>query len=68
MHRKTGVLEIIALYLEPDIKPGRRLESGLTTAIEDFARWQGARQVVCKRLPDGLFTHTQGEWEIAAVD
>ncbi|WPO94037.1 winged helix-turn-helix domain-containing protein [Buttiauxella sp. HR94] len=68
MHRKTGVLEIIALYLEPDIKPGRRLESGLTTAIEDFARWQGARQVVCKRLPDGLFTHRQGEWEIAAVD
>lgn len=68
MHRKTGVLEIIALYLEPDIKPGRRLESGLTTAIEDFARWQGARRVVCTRLPGGLFTHRQGEWEIAAVD
>ncbi|WP_312229060.1 winged helix-turn-helix domain-containing protein [Pseudescherichia sp.] len=68
MHRKTGVLEIIALYLEPDIKPARRLERGLTAAIEDFARWQGARQVVCKRLPDGLFTDRQGEWEIAAAD
>ncbi|WP_314418293.1 winged helix-turn-helix domain-containing protein [Pseudescherichia vulneris] len=68
MHRKTGVLEIIALYLEPDIKPGRRLESGLTVAIEDFARWQGARQVVCNRLPDGLFSDRQGEWEIAAAD
>jgi len=68
MHRKTGVLEIIALWLEPGRKPGRRLESGLTTAIEDFARWQGARQVVCKRLPDGLFTDRQGGWEIAAAD
>lgn len=68
MHRKTGVLEIIALYLEPGIKPGRRLESGLTMAIEDFARWQGARQVVCQRLPDGLLTDRQGGWEIAAAD
>lgn len=68
MHRKTGVLEIIALYLEPDVKPARRLESGLATAIEDFARWQGARQVVCKRLPDGLFTDRLDGWEIAAAD
>ncbi len=44
MHRKEGVLEIIALYLEAGVKPGDALEKGLQAAITDFARWQGAQR------------------------
>lgn len=41
MHRKTGMLEIIALWLEEGIKVTAGLEKGLTTALSEFARWQG---------------------------
>jgi uncharacterized protein YcaQ len=61
MHRKEAVLEVIALYLENGVKPGRMLENGLITAIGDFARWQGAQRVTFGKLPEGLFIeHRQG--------
>lgn len=61
MHRKEAVLEVIALYLENGVKPGRMLENGLLTAIGDFARWQGAQRVTFGKLPEGLFIeHRQG--------
>lgn len=55
MHRKTGELEVIALWLEEGVKINRSLESGLQSAITAFARWQGAQRVTFGRLPDGLF-------------
>ena len=63
MHRKTGTLEIIALYLEDGVKVTAALEKGLTSAISEFARWQGARDVTLGRIPDGLFTSCRSGWE-----
>jgi len=64
MHRKTGVLEIIALYLEADITPGRTLEKGLLRAITEFAAWQGATRVSITRCPPELFPACPTGWEI----
>ena len=63
MHRKTGTLEIIALYLEHGVKATAPLEKGLSSAISDFARWQGASSVTLGRMPDGLFTTCRSGWE-----
>ena len=63
MHRKTGTLEVIALYLEEGVRVTASLEKGLTTAISEFARWQGARDVTLGRVPDGLFTSCRSGWE-----
>lgn len=63
MHRKTGVLEVIALYLEEGIKVTATLEKGLFSAISEFALWQDAREVTLSRLPDGLFTTCLSGWE-----
>lgn len=63
MHRKTGTLEIIALYLEDGVKATATLEKGLSSAISDFARWQGANSVTLGRMPDGLFTTCRSGWE-----
>lgn len=63
MHRKTGVLEVIALWLEEGVKVTATLEKGLFSAISEFARWQGAREVTLSRLPEGLFTTCLSGWE-----
>ncbi|HDR2159654.1 TPA: YcaQ family DNA glycosylase [Enterobacter cancerogenus] len=63
MQRKLGVLEVISLYLEEGVKVTRSLEKGLTGAISDFARWQGANNVTLGRLPDGLFATCRSGWE-----
>ena len=67
MHRKEGVLEVIALYLESDVKPAQALEKGLSGAIADFARWQGAQRVNFGHLPDGMFAQIRHGLEIAPV-
>ncbi|MGK9172711.1 winged helix-turn-helix domain-containing protein [Yokenella regensburgei] len=67
MHRKTNVLEIIALFLEAGVKPNKRLNNELKSAITDFARWQGAVRITFGRLPDGLFTDIHQGLEIDAV-
>ncbi|MBM3071179.1 winged helix-turn-helix domain-containing protein [Lelliottia sp. RWM.1] len=67
MHRKTGILEIIALYLEDGVNVTVSLERGLASAITEFAAWQGARVVTLARLPDGLFTSCRSGWEIGTA-
>ena len=67
MHRKTGVLEIIALWLEEGVKVTSGLESGLKRAIDDFALWQDATRVSCGKLPAELFAGQQQGWEIDAA-
>lgn len=64
MHRKTGTLEVIALYLEDGVKVSATLEKGLTTALSEFATWQGANHITLARLPDGLFEGCRNGWEI----
>lgn len=41
MHRKTGVLEVISLYLEDDIRHGVSLQKGIWQAISAFAAATG---------------------------
>ncbi len=67
MHRKEGILEVIALYLEDGVKPGRTLEKGLQGAITEFARWQGARGIRFSRLPEGIFSAFRSGLEIDAA-
>lgn len=40
MHRQTGILEVISLWLQEGIKPTTTLQKGLRQAITDFANWQ----------------------------
>lgn len=42
MHRQTGILEVISLWLQEGIKPTTTLQKGLRQAITDFANWQQA--------------------------
>lgn len=67
MHRKTGVLEVIALFLEEGVSPSLQLEKGLQRAITDFARWQGAQRITFSRLSDGLFSSLRAGLEIDAA-
>ncbi|MGR4048850.1 winged helix-turn-helix domain-containing protein [Kosakonia cowanii] len=67
MHRKTGVLGVIALFLEEGVAPSLQLERDLQRAITDFARWQGARRITFSRLPDGLFSSSRAGLEIDAA-
>ncbi len=67
MHRKTGELQIIALWLEEGVRVSAGLEKGLTAAISDFAGWQGATRIALGHLPDGLFAACRSGWEIDAV-
>ena len=64
MHRKTGVLEVIALYLEENVRASSALEKGLFSALNQFATWQGAKRVTLSRLPDQLFDACRSGWEI----
>jgi len=64
MHRKDGVLEIFALWLEDGVRVSASLEKGLKQALNDFARWQGAARITLARLPENLFSGQQHGWEI----
>jgi uncharacterized protein YcaQ len=66
MHRKTGTLEVIALWLEEGVSVTSGLAAGLHAAISDFARWQGALRVDCKRLPAALEAGWGQGWEITS--
>lgn len=48
------------------MKITRGLEQGLRRAINDFARWQSAERILCRRLPEGLFVGGEQGWEIDA--
>ncbi len=49
MHRQTGILEVISLWLQEGIKPTTMLQKGLRQAITDFASWQQATRVTLGR-------------------
>ncbi|MEW5027244.1 crosslink repair DNA glycosylase YcaQ family protein, partial [Klebsiella pneumoniae] len=66
IHRKSRELEIFALWLEEGVKITRGLEQGLRRAINDFAHWQSAERILCRRLPEGLFVGQEQGWEIDA--
>ena len=49
MERKTGVLRIKSLHLEPGVRPSERLASSAARAMRDFMRFHGARDLVVER-------------------
>lgn len=67
MHRQTGILEVISLWLQEGIKPTTTLQKGLRQAITDFANWQQAMRVTLGCCPQGLFTDCRAGWEIDPV-
>ncbi|MEL9168437.1 YcaQ family DNA glycosylase [Escherichia coli] len=67
MHRQTGILEVISLWLQEGIKPTTTLQKGLRQAITDFANWQQAKRVTLGCCPQGLFTDCRTGWEIDPV-
>ncbi|ADO49117.1 winged helix-turn-helix domain-containing protein [[Enterobacter] lignolyticus] len=67
IHRKTGVLEVFALYLQEGVRVSGALEQGLKQAIDDFALWQGAQRVEIRQLPATIFARQRTGWEIAAA-
>ncbi|EFH1545297.1 winged helix-turn-helix domain-containing protein [Escherichia coli] len=67
MHRQTGILEVISLWLQESIKPTTTLQKGLRQAITDFANWQQATRVTLGCCPQGLFTDCRTGWEIDPV-
>ena len=55
VERKTGVLRIKALYLEPGVKPGARLVSSVARAMRDFMRFHKATELVIERSEPAEF-------------
>ncbi len=45
LERRTGVLHLKALYLEPDIEPDDELVAGVASALRDFLAWHGAKDL-----------------------
>lgn len=45
LDRKSGVLHLNALYLEPGIEPDESLVTGVATALRDFLSWHGAARL-----------------------
>lgn len=45
-HRKSGVMEIKSLHLEPGVKPTADLVEGLRDTLRRFAAWHGTPEVV----------------------
>lgn len=49
LERNTGVLRIKALYLEAGVEPDEQLVSGVATAMRDFMRFHGAKELVIEK-------------------
>ena len=55
MERKTGVMRIKSLHLEPGVRPSARLAASVARAMRDFMRFHAARDLVIERAnPPGF--------------
>jgi uncharacterized protein YcaQ len=50
------------------VKITRGLEQGLRRAINDFARWQSADRILCRRLPEGLFVGQEQGGKLTLIE
>ncbi len=55
MERKTGVLRLKALYLEPGILPTEQLVADVAEAMHDFLEFHDARELVIERSEPAEF-------------
>ena len=49
LERKTGVLRIKAIYLEPGVEPDDELVSDVATAMRDFMAFHKAKELVIEK-------------------
>jgi hypothetical protein len=55
LDRKSGVLYLNALYLEPGIEPDDELLAGVATAMRDFLSWHGAKSLKIEKSDPPAF-------------
>jgi uncharacterized protein len=55
LDRKSGVLHLNALYLEPGIEPDDELIAGVATAMRDFLSWHGAKSLTIEKSDPATF-------------
>jgi uncharacterized protein YcaQ len=55
LDRKSGVMHLNALYLEPGIEPDDELVAGVATAMRDFLAWHGAKGLKIKKSDPEVF-------------
>jgi uncharacterized protein YcaQ len=55
MERKTGVLRLKAIYLEPRVEPDEELVSGVATATRDFMAFHQAKELVIEKSEPAEF-------------
>jgi uncharacterized protein YcaQ len=55
LERKSGVMQLKALYLEPGIDPDEELLAGVATALRDFVSWHGAKGLEIEKSDPAVF-------------
>jgi uncharacterized protein YcaQ len=55
LDRKSGVLHLNALYLEPGVEPDEELVAAVATAMRDFLAWHGAHTLHIERSQPAAF-------------
>lgn len=55
LDRKTGVLHLNALYLEPGVEPDDELIAGAAAAMRDFLAWHGATSLTIEKSDPAAF-------------
>ena len=65
MLRREKCLQIKNLWLEAGIKTDAGFMADLRTALDRFARWQGAEQIVLETAPEKLLQALGSGWTLA---
>ena len=55
LDRKSGVLHLNALYLEPGIEPDEALVADVAAAMRDFMAWHGAKESQIEKSDPAVF-------------
>lgn len=55
LDRKSGVMVLNALYLEPSVEPDDELVAGIAAAMRDFLAWHGATSLVITKSEPAAF-------------